>query len=84
MSATCHACSAVDNVLLKLAAEGVPFLRLGRPGSVHEGVREYTPGSARWPHADVAGLRDAGQRARVVSPFTPLQSSPCRCACLFL
>lgn len=37
---TSYTHSAVDNLLLKLIKEGVPCLRVGKPSSVHPGVRE--------------------------------------------
>lgn len=60
------ACSAVDNVLLKLAERGVPFLRLGSQRAVHPAVRAHLPGGCSYPDTSVAGLRDMSQRARVV------------------
>lgn len=36
---TSYTHSAVDNLLLKLIEEGVPCLRVGKPSSVHPGVR---------------------------------------------
>jgi hypothetical protein len=42
-------CSAVDNILMKLAREEVPFVRLGRLTSVHPAVRPWTPGGERYP-----------------------------------
>lgn len=38
---TSYTHSAVDNLLLKLLEEGVPCLRVGKPSSVHPGVREH-------------------------------------------
>ncbi|CAN0133139.1 unnamed protein product, partial [Laminaria digitata] len=38
---TSYTHSAVDNLLLKLIGEGVPCLRVGKPASVHAGVRPY-------------------------------------------
>ena len=62
-------CSAVDNVLLKLDAAGVPLLRLGRASGVDARLREHTPGGARHPDASVAGLRHMATHARVVRPL---------------
>jgi hypothetical protein len=42
-------CSAVDNILMKLAAQEVPFVRLGREAGVHPAVRPWVPGGARYP-----------------------------------
>ncbi|BDA50404.1 DNA replication ATP-dependent helicase/nuclease DNA2 [Coccomyxa sp. Obi] len=58
--------SAVDNVLGKLADEGVDLLRLGRIGTIHPALRAYTPGGARFPDTSVAGLSAAADGARVV------------------
>ena len=58
--------SAVDNVLLKLAERGVPFLRLGSQRAVHPALRAQLPGGRAHPDTSVAGLRDMSQRARVV------------------
>eukprot|EP00903_Cladosiphon_okamuranus_P020313 g18638.t1 len=38
---TSYTHSAVDNLLLKLIEEGVPCLRVGKPSSVHPGVRAH-------------------------------------------
>lgn len=38
---TSYTHSAVDNLLLKLIEEGVPCLRVGKPSSVHAGVRAH-------------------------------------------
>ncbi|CBJ28362.1 conserved unknown protein [Ectocarpus siliculosus] len=38
---TSYTHSAVDNLLLKLIEEGVPCLRVGKPSSVHPGVRPH-------------------------------------------
>lgn len=59
----------MDNVLGKLAEEGVDLLRLGRPGTIHPALRAYTPGGARFPDTSVAGLFAAAGGARVVGPF---------------
>ena len=59
--------SAVDNVLLKLRAAGVGFLRLGRSASIHAGVRDALPGGARHLADTVAALRLLAATARVVS-----------------
>lgn len=58
--------SAVDNVLGKLAEEGVDLLRLGRPATIHPSLRAYTPGGARFPDTSVASLSAAAHDTRVV------------------
>lgn len=60
-------CSAVDNLLLKLAAEGVPFLRIGRLSQVEQRLHGWMPGGSHYPDTSVAGLRATAQAARVVS-----------------
>lgn len=60
------ACSAVDNILLRLRAAGLPVLRLGRPASVHPSLRDCLPGGALWPDSSVAALRSLPRRAGVV------------------
>ena len=67
MLLTSYTNSAVDNVLLKLRAAGVDFLRLGRAASVHAGVSDALPGGPRHPAATVAALRQLSATARVVS-----------------
>ena len=71
-------CSAVDNLLLKLAAEGVPFLRIGRLSQVDQGLHAWMPGGSHHPDTSVHGLRATAQAARVVIPslsVSPLQYS---------
>ena len=63
---TSYTNSAVDNVLLKLRAAGVEFLRLGRAASVHAGVSDALPGGARHPAATVAALRQLSATTGVV------------------
>ncbi len=67
MTGTVCAGSAVDNILLRLRAARVPVLRLGRPASVHPGLRDCLPGGALWPDSSVAALRALPRRAGVVS-----------------
>jgi len=67
---TSYTNSAVDNVLLKLRAAGVDFLRLGRAASVYAGVSDALPGGPRHPAATVAALRQLSATARVVSTLT--------------
>lgn len=59
-------CSAVDNVLAKLAAEGVALLRLGRLAQVHPALQQHLPGGGHFPDTSVAGLAAAARDARVV------------------
>lgn len=58
--------SAVDNILLKLADLGTPFLRLGRSSGVHEGIRPFLPGGERYPDTSVAGLHRLAAEVPVV------------------
>ncbi|KAG2453466.1 hypothetical protein HYH02_001687 [Chlamydomonas schloesseri] len=69
--------SAVDNILLKLAASlqpdeagtgasAVKFVRLGSAHSVHPGVRRFMPGGAAYPDTSVAGLQRLMNAANVV------------------
>ncbi len=60
-------CSAVDNVLAKLAEAGVPLLRLGRPATVHPALQGHLPGGVHFPDTSVAGLAAIAAGARVVS-----------------
>ena len=63
---TSYTNSAVDNVLLKLRAAGVDFLRVGRAASVHAVVRDALPNGTRHPAATVAAMRQLSATARVV------------------
>ncbi len=69
---TSYTNSAVDNVLLKLLQEGLPFLRLGRPESVHPMLQGWTLGGEHYPDTSVKALRHLSETAQVVGP--------CRCA----
>ena len=71
VTATVCAGSAVDNILLRLRAAGVPVLRVGRAASVHPALRGCLPGGALWPDSSVAALRALPRRAGVVSPPPP-------------
>eukprot|EP00798_Chlamydomonas_sp_ICE-L_P015376 gene15376-21461_t len=64
---TSYTNSAVDNILIKLAAEGVPFLRLGHAKSVHPAVKDWTPGGARYPCKSVSALQDLTRKVRVLA-----------------
>ena len=68
-------CSAVDNLLLKLAAEGVPFLRIGRLSQVDQRLHAWTPGGSRYPSTSVGGLQATAKAAQVVSLLPPLPFS---------
>ena len=59
--------SAVDTILVKLAALGAPMLRLGRAETVHPAVKGYTLGSARYPDISAGGLKKIAQEAVLVS-----------------
>ena len=61
---------------MKLAAEGVPFLRLGRPGQVHPRLHDWMPGGSHHPDTSVRGLRATAQEACVVSA-SPLTAQTC-------
>lgn len=64
---TSYTNSAVDNILLRLEADGdVPFVRLGRPGGVHPGILPYVPGQEKWPVSTATELRELGKRVQVV------------------
>ncbi len=62
---TAYTNSAVDNVLLRLAAARVAFVRLGRPAAVHPALRGYLPGGAENPGASVAACRHLALTASV-------------------
>jgi DNA replication ATP-dependent helicase Dna2 len=63
---TSYTNSAVDNILLKLAAAGdVPFVRVGRAGRVHPALEEWLPEGARHGAASAAALRALSGRVRV-------------------
>ena len=57
----------MDNILQKLAALEVPFLRLGREAGVHPAVRPWLPGGARAPGRGTAALRRLAAEVPVVS-----------------
>ena len=60
-------CSAVDNLLGKLAAESVPFLRIGRRSQVEPRLHDWMPGGSRYPDTSARGLAATAAAARVVS-----------------
>ena len=64
---TSYTNSAVDNILLRLKAAGIHFLRLGRPESVHPALRDRVPGGDAFPDVSVAGLRHLRRTVKVVS-----------------
>ena len=59
-------CSAVDNILMKLAQGGVPFVRLGRPSGVHPAVRPFVPGGERYPQTTTTALKQLAETVQVV------------------
>ncbi|KAL4448106.1 hypothetical protein ABPG75_005325 [Micractinium tetrahymenae] len=62
---TSYTNSAVDNILLKLAREELPFVRLGREGSVHPAVRPWLPGGERYPRKTTRELAALAERVPV-------------------
>ena len=58
---------------MKLTADGVPFLRLGRLGQVHPRLHAWMPGGSHHPDTSVRGLKAIAHKARVVSP-SPLSA----------
>jgi hypothetical protein len=61
---------------MKLAGEGVPYVRLGREQTVHPAVRPHLPGGERHPAKTAAALKELAQSIPVVSmlalsPFLP-------------
>jgi hypothetical protein len=73
---TSYTNSAVDNVALKLVERGVPFLRVGRPESVHPGVREYVVGGPRYPVTSLASMQELATKAPVVGLLVVLSLLP--------
>lgn len=73
-------CSAVDNILMKLARESVPFVRLGREGSVHPAVRPWVPGGERYPRKTTRELAALAERVPVVSDVCLLDHTWCNAA----
>ena len=63
---TSYTNSAVDNILLRLQAAGINFLRLGRPDSVHPALRNHVLGADAFHDTSVAGLRHVQRTMRVV------------------
>ena len=63
---TSYTNSAVDNILLKLMAAGVSFLRLGRPETTHPDIREHMIGGAKYPNVSTSGLKEISQQIKVV------------------
>ena len=57
----------MDNLLVKLAAEGVPFLRIGRLSQVEPRLEAWTPGGSNYPDTSVRGLKATAMSARVVT-----------------
>ena len=75
--------SAVDTILVKLAALGAPILRIGRSETVHPAVKGYTLGSGRYPDVSAAGLKKIAHEAVLVtcSSSVPSQDIWRTCAC---
>lgn len=69
--------SAVDNILLRLRAAGLPVLRLGRADSVHASLRDCLPGGGLWPDTSVAKLRSLARCAGVVRRHTRVHPPYC-------
>jgi hypothetical protein len=63
---TSYTNSAVDNILVKLAASGVPILRLGRPQGVHTTIKPYMLGGELYPQVSVSNLRNICRSAPLV------------------
>jgi len=63
---TSYTNSAVDNILLKLAAAGVDFLRLGRSTGVHPALAAHTLGGARYADRSAGALAALAASARLV------------------
>ena len=57
----------MDNLLEKLAAEAVPFLRIGRRSQVEPRLHDWMPGGSRYPDTSARGLAATAAAARVVS-----------------
>lgn len=72
-----HTRSAVDNIVLRLRAGGLPVLRLGRADSVHASLRDCLPGGSLWPDTSVAKLRSLARCAGVVR-----YHNCCCCSCM--
>ena len=71
-------CSAVDNILMKLAREEVPFVRLGREAGVHPAVRPWVPGGERYPRKTTRQLARLADSIPVVSCAGALLTWPSR------
>ena len=55
------------DLLGKLAAEAVPFLRIGRGSQVEPRLHDWMPGGSRYPDTSACGLAATAAAARVVS-----------------
>ncbi|KAK7487914.1 hypothetical protein BaRGS_00020815 [Batillaria attramentaria] len=55
---TSYTHSAVDNILLKLKKDGVPFLRLGRSSRIHPQIQDHAAETLTLDIKSVAELRD--------------------------
>ncbi|CAH9097877.1 unnamed protein product [Cuscuta epithymum] len=58
---TSYTNSAVDNLLLKLKAQDIDFIRIGRSESIHEEIREHCPSTT-----ELFGIEDIKQRLEKV------------------
>ena len=64
---TSYTNSAVDNIMLKLAACGANMLRLGRTESMHPGMLPYALGGPNMPVTSASALKQIAQNAKLVS-----------------
>lgn len=78
---TSYTNSALDNILLKLAAYDAPILRLGRQSGVHPAMKRYTLGSEKYPDTSATALELIASEARLVSRV-PVIGFPVRVLCL--
>lgn len=64
---TSYTNSAVDNIMLKLAAMGVRMLRLGRSEGVHPGIWPYTIGGSCFPDTSAPDMKRIARDIKLVS-----------------
>lgn len=64
---TSYTNSAVDNILLRLKAAGINFLRIGRPDSVHAALQDHLLGGEIYADVTLTGLQKIQSTVRVVS-----------------
>ncbi|KAK9793498.1 hypothetical protein WJX73_007951 [Symbiochloris irregularis] len=67
---TSYTNSAVDNILLRLKAAGINFLRIGRPDSVHAALQTHLLGGDSFPDTVLTGLQRIQSTVRVVGCTT--------------